>query len=714
MKKWMMAMGVVLLCASAVTLAEAPRILWVSDGWNAAEPQDSGFVDVLQAAGYTVDRLQEPRNMDVAKRDLANTYDLVIVGRWADSGQFASNETEITLWNSITAPLMNMSAYLARNNRWRWVNLDSTFNTTAPMGVVVSDDPIFGGVVTDENGDVIVIAQGSVSVNATPSPGNGTLLATRSVPSDTTIWIVRWEAGQEYYANAGQYAGGPRLLFYGGEAGGRGDGVYNFTEAGKTIFLNAVYEMSGATFNRAPIIGGTADRIVYAGTDIQLTASVYEPDGQEVTTEWTVLQGPGIVTFSDPAAIEPIVSFDTKGTYRLQFTADDGELVSTAVVTVYVRDRADDQLLSHWDFEGLPDPNILVDRANGFNGIYYPVAPFDGEPNVVPGHISPTAVDFASQQYWEVPGTKDEVDPNYTSTETGLTVAVWVKVEESPIGPPMLVGYDLGGWRFQINGTRWNLVQTGINGAPQREVYSVRGAFRPEWQHVVGVFDGVNSEFRIYIDGLLDNTQALPSGYRVGSGTMPLQIGNRADADRPWPGIVDDIRVYNYALSDAEVAALAAEGDRAPYITAGEDKTVYYTGEPVQLEGVRLIDDGIPGPLALQWSVVSAPITVDPEAVIFHDPTAEDTLVTFPTVGGAYVLKLAGTDGAVEVEDEVVITLVIPTCEDVIAAGLAMPGDLTGPAGVPDCVIDLYDFAVFASGWLDCNDPQNVDCIWPF
>ena len=712
MKKWMMGM-VVLLCAAATASAENPRILWVSDGWNAAEPRDFGFVDVLVEEGYVVDRLEDPRNMDADKRDLANTYDLVIVGRWADSGAFSSNEQEITFWNSISAPLINMNAYLARSNRWRWINGTNIFNTQADLRLVVPEDPIFGGVVPDENGVVSVRSQGSISIITVNSPGNGSLLGVRSVTGDESVWIVRWETGQEYYSGSGQFAGGPRLYFVGGEAGGSGDGVYNFTETGKIIFLNAVYEMSGASFNRKPIVHAGNDRIVYVNDEIQLGASVYEPDGDEFSAEWTVLQAPGTVSISDETAIDPVVSFDAKGTYRLRLAADDGELSDAADVTVYVRDPADDRLLSHWDFEGLPDPNILVDIVGGFNGVFYHDIP-GTEPNVVAGHISPTAVDFGSQQYWEVPGTKDNVDPNYTTTQTGLTVAVWAKVEESPIGPPMLIGYDLGGWRFQINGTQWNLVQTGIDGAPQREVYSVREAFRPEWQHVVGVFDGVNSQFRIYIDGLLDNVQNLPSGYRVGTGEMPLQIGNRADADRPWPGIVDDIRVYNYPLSDAEVAALAAEGDRAPLITAGEDQTVFYTGEPIQMEGIRLIDDGLPGPLALQWTVISAPPDVDPEAVIFHDPTAEDTLVTFPTVGGNYVLRLAGTDGAVEVEDEVVITLLIPTCEDVIAAGLAMPGDLSGPAGVPDCVIDLYDLAVIASGWLNCNNPQDVDCLWPF
>jgi len=252
-------------------------------------------------------------------------------------------------------------------------------------------------------------------------------------------------------------------------------------------------------------------------------------------------------------------------------------------------------------------------------------------------------------------------------------------------------------------------------------VFSVRPVLRPQWQHVVGVFDGVNSVMKLYIDGILDSTATMPAGYRVGSGTLPLQIGNRAFTTgdqfaRVWPGMVDDIKVYNYALSDEEILTLAAEGDKAPYMTAGPDQTVFYKGEPVQMNATLLVNDGMPNPLALKWSVISAPVGVELTQVIFSDDTAEDPFMTFPPVSGVYTLKLAGDDGALQVEDDVVVTLTIPTCDDVLAdpAGLALPGDISGPAGVPDCKIDINDFVVIASGWLDCNDPRDTNCTWPY
>jgi len=39
-----------------------------------------------------------------------------------------------------------------------------------------------------------------------------------------------------------------------------------------------------------------------------------------------------------------------------------------------------------------------------------------------------------------------------------------------------------------------------------------------------------------------------------------------------------------------------------------------------------------------------------------------------------------------------------------------LPTDVTGPSGVPDCVVDAYDLAEFMSAWLLCSDPNNPDC----
>jgi hypothetical protein len=45
------------------------------------------------------------------------------------------------------------------------------------------------------------------------------------------------------------------------------------------------------------------------------------------------------------------------------------------------------------------------------------------------------------------------------------------------------------------------------------------------------------------------------------------------------------------------------------------------------------------------------------------------------------------------------------SCAEKIERGLGLKGDLDG-----DCDVDFYDYAIFASEWLKCDDPSNPNC----
>ena len=68
-----------------------------------------------------------------------------------------------------------------------------------------------------------------------------------------------------------------------------------------------------------------------------------------------------------------------------------------------------------------------------------------------------------------------------------------------------------------------------------------------------GVYDG--SELRLYIDGALDASARTQGSINVN--TYPVYIGGNAEEpDRDWNGLIDDVRVYDYALSEVEVETL--------------------------------------------------------------------------------------------------------------------------------------------------------------
>jgi len=77
-----------------------------------------------------------------------------------------------------------------------------------------------------------------------------------------------------------------------------------------------------------------------------------------------------------------------------------------------------------------------------------------------------------------------------------------------------------------------------------------------KWTYVTGTFDGTNS--RVYINGVLEGSSA--SITYSGQASDPLYIGLRADLFGYFPGTIDDVRIYNRALTAQEVQTLYALG----------------------------------------------------------------------------------------------------------------------------------------------------------
>ncbi|GAG53942.1 unnamed protein product, partial [marine sediment metagenome] len=83
-----------------------------------------------------------------------------------------------------------------------------------------------------------------------------------------------------------------------------------------------------------------------------------------------------------------------------------------------------------------------------------------------------------------------------------------------------------------------------------------------EWTHIAGTFNG--NTVKCYINGELKETLDDPNawGMTLSQDTNGLAIGNRSDSDeKPFEGVIDDVRVYNYGLSPEEVAHIATDGE---------------------------------------------------------------------------------------------------------------------------------------------------------
>jgi hypothetical protein len=70
------------------------------------------------------------------------------------------------------------------------------------------------------------------------------------------------------------------------------------------------------------------------------------------------------------------------------------------------------------------------------------------------------------------------------------------------------------------------------------------------WHFLVGMWDG--GTIKLYIDGKLDKEMACAGTLLINN--EPLFIGARGGTQRFLIGALDEIKIYNYALSEAEIA----------------------------------------------------------------------------------------------------------------------------------------------------------------
>jgi hypothetical protein len=71
------------------------------------------------------------------------------------------------------------------------------------------------------------------------------------------------------------------------------------------------------------------------------------------------------------------------------------------------------------------------------------------------------------------------------------------------------------------------------------------------WQHLATTYDGTN--MRLYVNGVLVATRAQTGSIATSNGALRIG-GNNAFANEFYHGLIDEVRVYNRALSAAEIA----------------------------------------------------------------------------------------------------------------------------------------------------------------
>jgi RHS repeat-associated protein len=369
--------------------------------------------------------------------------------------------------------------------------------------------------------------------------------------------------------------------------------------------------------NQAPVVNAGSNQTIALPTNSVTLNGTATDDGlpnHTLTIAWSMVSGPGTVTFSSPSTAVTQATFSAPGTYVLKLTANDSQLSSSSTTTVTVNSSANQPPV----VSAGPNQSITLPvNSVALNG----TATDDGLPNgtliLAWSKVSgPGPVTFASPTkavtqvtFSVMPGAYvlqlSANDSQYTTTsQVTITVNAGNGPNHAPIvtaGPNQTL--TLPASTLTLNGTATD--------------------------------DGLPS-------GILNLSWSQVSGPGSVTFSTPTQAGTQATFNAP--GLYD----LRLAASDTQLTSTAdtfvfvytsgsSGQNQPPYVTAGPDQSVVLPAS-VQLNGFA-VDDGLPnGTLALSWSMVSGP-----GAVSFSTPNAAVTSASF-TVAGNYVLQLAASD----------------------------------------------------------------------
>jgi hypothetical protein len=224
-------------------------------------------------------------------------------------------------------------------------------------------------------------------------------------------------------------------------------------------------------------------------------------------------------------------------------------------------DPGTEGLVAHYAFE-----NDTADSSgSGLNGTAI------GDPTFAAG-VEGMALDLNGNDYLDCGGVAE-----FGFTDA-MTVSTWVNIRSVTTAWMAMVAKGENAWRLGVNNTTTGIHYAFSGGGRgwQAANTATELAF-DEWYHVSATYDTTVGAI-VYINGVPDASNPDTGG--IDTNQFSLLIGDNPEArGRLLNGMLDEVMIYNRALSEAEVRYLA--GYRAD--TGGEDPSlsIYYTFDEV-------------------------------------------------------------------------------------------------------------------------------------
>jgi hypothetical protein len=260
-------------------------------------------------------------------------------------------------------------------------------------------------------------------------------------------------------------------------------------------------------------------------------------------------------------------------------------------------------LFAHWKLDDGPGSSIAIDSAGINHGI------LNGDPIWTTGRID-GALDF-------------DGDGDYVSfgsitplTGTSFTAQAWIRVDEAGTFYPILTQHDaLGmlkeGCYFHVSAESKPTFYI-INSFYSAQATSPDPIEANKWYHVAATNDG--TELKLYVNGRFkdSDTSAGFTGFDTNA-----YIGYDISSTIDYSGLIDDVRIYDRALSEDEFPII--DDPKISWNQSGSWRpSVYRNGTPGWDDSGRL-----PNPGAVVINEVMSHSNAGPDWIELHNTTSE-------------------------------------------------------------------------------------------
>jgi hypothetical protein len=212
-------------------------------------------------------------------------------------------------------------------------------------------------------------------------------------------------------------------------------------------------------------------------------------------------------------------------------------------------------LVGYWKFDETSGTSLVDSSGYGNTG----TANGSGGTNTS-GPVASTSVstvNFTNTRSRNFDGTDDYVNlgtPNSLSITSVVSVSAWINMSVLGTDAGTVCGGS-GDWCIQkLTNNTLRFENLGVSSA------GTSSALSTGWNHIAVTYDGANVKY--YINGIQDGpTVAYVTTFSPGQ--RYIGAYNYGGITSFFPGNIDDVRIYNRALSATEVAALAAGNNPA-------------------------------------------------------------------------------------------------------------------------------------------------------